>query len=89
DTAISSGELELDPSIGYSFSSGDVTYDIGVLQYGYPEDTKKNFTEVYGSVAYAGAKLGVAYSPDFYAETGKSLYTYVSYGTEVAGFGVS
>ncbi|MGH8494229.1 MAG: TorF family putative porin [Moraxellaceae bacterium] len=88
--------LELDPSIGFTGTAGDVTYDVGVLYYGYPNSSaitapvKDDFTEVYGSVAFAGAKFGLAYAPDFYAETGKSIYLNASYGMEVgAGFTAS
>lgn len=88
--------LELDPSIGFTGKAGDVTYDVGVLYYGYPNSSaitapvKDDFTEVYGSVAFAGAKFGLAYAPDFYAETGKSIYLNASYGLEVgAGFTAS
>lgn len=87
--------LELDPAIGFAGKAGDVGYDVGVLYYGYPNSTaeaggvKEDFAEVYGSVSFSGAKLGLAYAPDFYAETGKMIYLNASYGTEVAGFGLS
>ncbi|WP_158249290.1 TorF family putative porin [Amnimonas aquatica] len=83
--------LELDPSVGYAFSAGGLDFDVGVLQYGYPGSKEDDlaFTEVYGSVAYAGAKLGVAYSPNFFGASGKATYTYVSYGTEVGGLGLT
>lgn len=87
--------LELDPAIGFAGKSGDIAYDVGVLQYGYPNSTaaeagggQYDFTEFYGSVSYAGAKLGVAYANDFFGETGKSIYTFLDYGTEVSGFGL-
>ncbi len=81
--------LELDPSIGFAGSAGDLGYDVGVLQYGYPgaSDTLP-FTEVYGSLSYKGGKLGLAYSDDFFGETGESIYTYLSYSTEVSGIGL-
>lgn len=87
--------LELDPSIGFAGKAGDVGYDVGVLYYGYPHSTQYeaggpqlDFVEYYGSVSFAGAKLGVAYAPDFYAETGESLYTFLDYGTTVGKFGL-
>ncbi|HEX6592801.1 MAG TPA: TorF family putative porin [Moraxellaceae bacterium] len=80
---------EMDPSIGYSGKAGDVGYDVGFLQYAYPgARNPNNFREVYGSVSYMGGKFGLAYSDDFFGETGKSLYTYLDYGTTVADFGV-
>lgn len=90
------GNLELDPSIGFTGKAGDVTYDVGVLYYGYPNSTaidggvNADFVELYGSVAFAGAKFGVAYSPDFTYETDSNIYLNASYGLEVgAGFTVS
>ncbi len=83
--------LELDPSIGFAGKAGEVAYDVGVLQYGYPGASAANypFTEVYGSVSMAGAKVGLAFSNDFFGETGKSIYLSASYGTEVAGIGLA
>lgn len=87
--------LELDPSIGFSGTSGDIGYDVGVLYYGYPNSTapdggtKADFVEFYGSVSYAGASLGLAYAPDFTYESGKNYYVNASYGTEIAGIGLS
>lgn len=87
--------LELDPSIGFAGKAGDVGYDVGVLLYGYPHSTQAeaggpefDFLEYYASVSYAGAKLGVAYAPDFFGETGESIYTFLDYSKEVAGVGL-
>ncbi len=92
--AIPAAGLELDPSIGFTGKAGDVTYDVGVLYYGYPNSSAldtdgPDFVEAYGSVAFAGAKFGVAYAPDFFSESGKMIYLSAGYGTEVAGFGLS
>lgn len=88
--------LELDPSIGFAGKAGEVGYDVGVLYYGYPHSTDAeagggqfDFLEFYGSVSYAGGKLGLAYADDFFGETGKSIYVYGDYAKEVAGFGLS
>lgn len=83
--------LELDPSIGFTGKAGELTYDVGVLQYGYPGASSANlpFTEVYGSVSMSGAKVGLAFSNDFFGETGKSIYLSASYGTEIAGVGLA
>lgn len=91
--------LELDPAIGFAGKAGEVGYDVGVLQYGYPNSSEwektscggcgeSDFTEFYASVSYSGAKLGLAYASDFFGETGESIYAFVDYGTEVAGFGL-
>ncbi len=59
----------------------DVGYDIGVLYYGYPKDnttgTTLDYTEVYGSLSWKGAKVGLNYSDDYFAESGKFYYSYV------------
>jgi uncharacterized protein (TIGR02001 family) len=93
--AFASG-LELDPSIGFAGKAGEVGYDVGVLYYGYPHSTAAeagagqfDFVEFYGSVSYAGGKLGLAYTDEFFGETGESIYVYADYATEVSGFGVS
>lgn len=91
NNVISAGGQELDPSIGFTSSVGDVAYDVGVLQYGYPGDRTKSFREAYGSVSYKGAKLGLAYSHDFYAGNGQSLYSYLDYAGKIGSsdFGYS
>lgn len=90
--------LELDPSIGFAGSSGDVEYDVGVLYYGYPGSTadekanasgKYDFPELYGSLSYKGATAGLAYAKDFFGETGESIYISAGYGVEVNGVGLS
>lgn len=87
--------LELDPSIGFAGEAGGVAYDVGVLYYGYPNSSSAtggvsaDFVEIYGSVSSAGAKLAAAYTPDYTGETGSNFYLNASYGTEVAGFGLS
>ncbi len=62
----------------------DVGYDIGVLYYGYPQDnttgTTLDYTEVYGSLTFKGAKVGLNYSDDYFAESGKFYYPYIDYG---------
>jgi len=92
----SAGGAEMDILLGYTGTAGDFTYDVGVMRYGYPGANRNttgaanpDYNEVYASVSAYGAKLGVAYSDDYYAETGKFSYVYGSYGTEVAGVGLS
>jgi uncharacterized protein (TIGR02001 family) len=90
------GGSEMDFMLGFAGASGDVAYDVGVMRYAYPGANRGNnsgalpdYNEVYASVSTAGAKVGVAYSDDYFGETGKYSYLYASYGTELAGFGVS
>lgn len=89
------GGSETNAVLGYSTEVDGITYDVGYLRYIYAGANSKNFgsnpdyNEVYASVAAKGAKLGVAYSDDYFAETGKFSYVYGSYGTEVGGIGLS
>lgn len=89
------GGSEMDFMLGFAGESGDISYDVGVMRYAYPGANSGNagaqpdYNEVYASVSTAGAKVGVAYSDDYFAETGKFGYVFASYGTEVSGVGVS
>jgi uncharacterized protein (TIGR02001 family) len=62
----------------------DVGYDVGVLYYGYPKDNNNDvdlgYTEVYGSISFKGAKVGLNYSGDYFAESGDFYYLYADYG---------
>jgi uncharacterized protein (TIGR02001 family) len=100
--ASSAGGLELDTLLGYAGKAGDVSYDVGVMRYNYPglnENTggyvdasgnpvDTDYNEVYASVSFAGAKFGLNYSPDYFAESDKFLYSYLDYSKEVAGIGL-
>lgn len=85
------GGLELDTLAGFAGKAGEVGYDVGVMRYNYPGTNDGNvgfepdYNEVYGSVSFMGAKLGLNFSPDYYLETGKFLYTYLDYSKEVSG----
>ena len=79
------GQIETDYYGGFKGTfNEDVGYDIGVLYYGYPKDnvtgTDYDYTELYGSVTFKGVKVGLNYSDDYFAESGKFYYTYVDYG---------
>ncbi len=81
------GGAEMDLLLGYTGTEGDYTYDVGVMRYGYPGANEGNlganpdYNEVYASVSAYGAKIGAAYSDDYFAESGKFSYVYASYGT--------
>ncbi|MBL4679778.1 MAG: hypothetical protein JKY88_03515 [Pseudomonadales bacterium] len=90
------GSIEIDLYAGYGGSlSEGLDYDIGVLRYEYPDDGKgtnpeSSFNEVYGSLSFSGLTLGVAYSPDFFAESGKATYVYLEYEMSLPNdFGLS
>jgi uncharacterized protein (TIGR02001 family) len=54
---------------------------VGYLYYAYPRDQSNDldYYEFYGSVSKWGGTIGVAYSPDYFAETGKFWYLYGDY----------
>lgn len=79
----SQGQIETDYYGGFKGTiDEDLGYDIGVLYYGYPKDNNQtlDYTEVYGSVTFKGVKVGLNYSDDYFAESGKFYYSYVDYG---------
>lgn len=55
---------EVDLYGGFSNEVGSVGYDVGVLYYAYPGGDDLDFTEVYGSLSYGVATLGVNYIVD-------------------------
>ncbi len=84
------GGLEMDALLGFSGKAGEVGYDVGVMHYSYPSaDAALGYDEIYASVSTMGAKVGLNYSNDYFAKSDKFMYLYASYGTEVAGVGLS
>lgn len=81
-----SAGIELDTLFGYGFSKGEVAYDVGVMRYNYPGADKGNrtsYNEAYASATYKGAKLGAAYSDDYFGQSGKFTYLYADYNTPI------
>ena len=72
------GSLELDVYLGFGGSFGDsgLGYDIGFIYYDYPGDdgAEGDYQEIYGSLSVGDFSLGLAYSDDYYGETGKFYY---------------
>ncbi|MEO0817633.1 MAG: TorF family putative porin [Pseudomonadota bacterium] len=73
---------EIDLYAGWTPSYGNFDFDLGAIYYLYPDapdDPEQNFIELY---AGAGTTLGefvdvgasLAYSPEFYLESGQSIY---------------
>lgn len=76
------GTLELDVLAGWSGAlNEDWSADVGIMRYGYPntEFEGSNFWELYGSLSYHDLTLGLAYSDDYYGNSGKFFYYYGSY----------
>jgi uncharacterized protein (TIGR02001 family) len=72
------GSLELDIYAGFggSFGDSDFGYDIGVMAYTYPGDDglEGDYNEIYGGISWKDLSVSMAYSDDYYAETGKFYY---------------
>jgi uncharacterized protein (TIGR02001 family) len=80
----SNARQELDLAAGYRFAVGDATFDVGGIYYSYPGYDKApgsfeyNYVELLlkGSYTLDPVKFvgTVAYSPDFYFESGTGVY---------------
>jgi uncharacterized protein (TIGR02001 family) len=77
------GGIEMDYYAGFTGElNPDTGYDVGVIWYNYPEDDSDpdlDYWELYGSLGVLGGTLGLAYSPDYFAETGSFFYFYGDY----------
>jgi uncharacterized protein (TIGR02001 family) len=88
--ASGAGGSEMDLLLGYGGKAGEVSYDVGVMHYGYPgADGAVGYDEIYASISTMGAKIGLNYSPDYFAKSDKFMYLYAGYSTEVAGVTLS
>jgi len=83
--------LELDYYGGYrGHISESLSFDVGTIYYDYPSTPDEDpYGELYGKLGFAGFTLGLAYSDDYYLESGKFLYSAVDYATELGGFGLN
>ena len=80
------GTLELDVMLGWSGDiNDDWSTDVGIMRYGYPntEFAGSNFYEIYGSLSYKDLTFGLAYSDDYYANSGDYYYLYAGYSYAV------
>jgi uncharacterized protein (TIGR02001 family) len=78
--------IETDVYGGYRGKiNDDLEYDVGVLYYGYPQDGSQHlgYTEVYGSMSFMGAKLGLNYSDNYFGGSGKFYYPYINYSHDL------
>lgn len=79
--------MEIDFYGGYTHDMGAATVDVGVIYYAYPDSPElatgsQEFAEIYagvsGTVAGADVGISIAYSPEFYGETGEATYIQTS-----------
>ncbi len=84
----SGGTIELDWYGGWAMDLNESSaIDVGVWYYGYPEDDADpglDFVEIYGSYSFQDFTLGVAYSPDYFAETDSFFYVFGDYSFGLA-----
>ncbi|HQV22096.1 MAG TPA: hypothetical protein PLJ88_03285, partial [Agitococcus sp.] len=52
-------------------------------------DGAVGYDEIYASVSTMGLKVGLNYSPDYFAQSDKFMYLYAGYSTEVSGVTLS
>ena len=79
---LAEGTRELDVMLGWSGAiNDDWSTDVGIMRYGYPnaEIDGSNFYELYGSLSYKDLTFGLAYSDDYYANSGNFIYVYANY----------
>ncbi|MEO3877060.1 TorF family putative porin [Rheinheimera fenheensis] len=79
---LAEGTLELDVMLGWSGAiNDDWSTDVGIMRYSYPnaEIDGSNFYELYGSLSYKDLTFGLAYSDDYYANSGNFIYVYANY----------
>jgi uncharacterized protein (TIGR02001 family) len=79
---LAEGTLELDVMLGWSGAiNNDWSTDIGLMRYGYPnaEIDGSNFYEIYALLSYKDITFGLAYSNDYYANSGNFYYLYAEY----------
>lgn len=63
--------MELDVYGGYAGAAGDLGYNVGILQYLYPDYDDANTLEVYGGITYKGFGLKASYTvSDDYFDVG-------------------
>lgn len=80
---ITGGE-EIDVYGGFAGEAGDVSYDVGLIQYIYPSATGGDFLEAYGILGFGPAEAGVYYTLD--KDGGgeeNDIYYYIGAGTEL------
>lgn len=80
NVSFTEGGTELNFYGGWSTDLNEnLALDLGVLYYGYPSDDDADYVEVYGSLGFYGATVGLNYSPEYTYDTGSYFYLYGAY----------
>ena len=64
----------------------DLSYDVGYVYYDYPSEESGEdlgYGEVYASLSFSGAKVGLNYSSDYFAGTDPYWYLYGQYTRDI------
>ena len=85
---------EIDLYAGWTPSAGAFDFDIGAIYYWYPDapdNPEQNFIEVYAGTSttlgeFVEVGAAIAYSPDFYLESGDAFYYSASAGIPLGEF---
>ncbi|WP_444899304.1 TorF family putative porin [Microbulbifer sp. VAAC004] len=66
---------------GFSADINDsISYDVGYIYYAYHgSDQDEDYWEIYGNLSISDLTLGVAYSPDYWAQSDEFYYTFAEY----------
>ena len=81
------GSTEMDFYGGWTKDLNDnMSMDLGYMWYAYPADggsPKFDYGEIYASLAFYGAKVGVNYSDDYFGGTGNFWYLFGQYSMPI------
>ncbi|MBQ0798800.1 MAG: TorF family putative porin [Porticoccaceae bacterium] len=93
-------DLEMDFYAGFSGAINEaVSYDLGYIYYDYPGtdgvdftlngNEKEDYEELYASLSFGDATVGIAYSDDYWLSSGEFYYFYGDYSFALPeGFGL-
>ena len=80
NVSFTEGGTEIDVYAGWGTDLNEnLALDLGVLYYGYPSDSDADYVEIYGSLGFYGATVGLHYSPEYTFDTGTYFYLYGAY----------
>ncbi len=78
------GSPEVDLYAGFGGEASSFSYDVGVIDYLYPQADNLDWIEYYANIGYQGFTLGLAFSNDVFGTDTDGLYISAGYETEIA-----
>lgn len=80
NVSFTEGGTEIDAYAGWGTDLNEnLALDLGVLYYAYPSDSDADYVELYASLGFFGATVGLNYSPEYTYDTGNYFYLYGAY----------